>query len=428
MNWMRRQMHQTTHINQHASQEVSGYASLKLLSCALILLGIFMSPVSEAQTANQGEQTTDPGCSAATGSEQLLTDSALIRTTKFDGLLDVYWSYYEHQPLSGISTMRTFDDQTNQFALNLLELEIKRTPDAANPFGYNFQLGFGNAMTFLNSQTSGGPGFAEFLKEGYVSYTAPAGTGLQVDVGKLTPAISSEVMESQADWNYSRGLLYDYGVPCYLFGVRSHYSFGRGVQVTAYLVNGWNNIVDTYSSGKTAGASVEWTATRRLSITENYLSGRGATPEDIGTRRLSSTVVEYRVTPRLSVMGNGVYGLSRDFAPTGRPAHWLGLAAYGRYRFSRDSFIAARYENYNDRDGATTCGLCQGILTPQRLQEGTLTVEKEFSGHLKARLEFRHDFSSAPVFFRAGTPIHTQNTVTAGLMFAFGDRGKTATY
>ena len=365
---------------------------------------------------------------AASASDSFLASADLKRNTEFNALMDVYWSYNEHQPLSGRNSMRTFDNQTNQFALNLLEFGVKRTPDANSRFGYNLQLGFGNAMTFLNGANSGGPGFAEYLKEAYVSYDAPAGEGVQIDVGKFTPAISAEVMESQANWNYSRGLLYDYSVPYYLFGMRSRYNFGDKVSVSAYLVNGWNNIVDTYSSGKTVGLNATWTATRRLSISETLLTGRGATPLDIGTRMVTSTVAEYRLTSRFSLMGNAVYGSSQDFAGSGRAARWSGVAAYAKYHIGRDYAVAARYENYNDENGATTCGLCQGTLTPQRLQEGTLTLERSLRGHMIARAELRRDYSSAPVFFRAGTPIQTQATATAALMFTFGGRDKMAAY
>jgi hypothetical protein len=387
------------------------------------------TPVDVGKTeATAANPSTLSSSTAADLSDSFLTGADLKRNTEFNALMDVYWAYNMHQPLSGLSSMRTFDNQTNQFALNLLEFGVKRTTDSSSRFGYNVQLGFGNAMTFLNGANSGGPGFAEYLKEGYVSYNAPAGEGLQIDVGKFTPAISAEVMESQANWNYSRGLLYDYSVPYYVFGMRSHYNFGDKVSMTAYVVNGWNNIVDTYSSGKTVGLSTTWTPTRRLLISETFLTGRGATPLDIGTRSVTSTVAEYRLTSRLSVMGNAVYGQSENFAGTGRTVRWSGVAGYAKYRILRNYSVAARYENYNDENGATTCTLCQTTLTPQRLQEGTLTLERSLLSHMIARAEYRRDFSTAPVFFRAGTPIHTQTTATVGLMFTFGGKEKIAAY
>ena len=344
---------------------------------------------------------------------------AALASTHFIGLMDVYYSYNVHQPVSGVSTLRLFDSQTNQFALNLLELGVVRAPDSDNRIGYDFTLGFGDAVNFVNQRDPGGLGFAQYLKDAYVSYLAPVGSGLQIDVGKFSPNVGAEVMESSGNWNYSRGLLYDNGLPFYLFGARSRYSFSPKYQVTGYLVNGWDNVVDTYSSGKTVGLGFRWAPARTFSVTESVLGGRGATPQDIGWRKLTSTVVQYSPRGNVSLMANAIYGLSDNYAGFQKPVQWSGLAGYVQYRLTPLYSFATRYEYYSDPDGVTTCGPCSAP-TPQHLHESTVTMERRFPSHLIARFETRYDRSDQPVFFRANTPIHTQLTATASLMFTFG--------
>ena len=82
-----------------------------------------------------------------------------------------------------------------------------------------------------------------YLKEAYVSYLAPIGKGLTFTVGKFVTPMGAEVIESNANWNYSRGLLFNYAIPFFHFGANAKYAFNTKWAVTGYLVNGWNNTV-----------------------------------------------------------------------------------------------------------------------------------------------------------------------------------------
>jgi uncharacterized coiled-coil protein SlyX len=372
-------------------------------------------PPRSLVSSNSGASAVTPIQPATTARSVL--DSTL-RSTHFFSLMDVYYSYNVHQPVSGLSNLRLFDSETNQFALNMLELGAIKAPDSSSRFGYNFTLGFGDAVNLVNQHDPGGLGYAQYLVEAYASYRAPVGSGLQVDVGKFASGAGAEVMESDANWNYSRGLLYDYGLPFYLFGIRARTAFGPKYLLTGYLVNGWDNVVDTYSSGKTIGFSFRWMPTRKFSVTETVLAGRGATPQDEQWRKVSSTVVEYLPNEKLSLMANALYGRNDQYSGFANPVQWSGVAGYVRYRM-RPYSIASRYEYYDDPDGVTTCGTCL-VPTPQHVQEVTGTLERSFQQHLISRFEIRRDRSNKPAFYRGNTAIPTQTTVTASLMFAFG--------
>ena len=68
-----------------------------------------------------------------------------------------------------------------------------------------------------------------------------------VDVGKFVTPMGAEVIESKDNWNYSRDFLFTRAIPFYHFGARAKYTFNDKYSATGYVLNGWNNIVDSNS-------------------------------------------------------------------------------------------------------------------------------------------------------------------------------------
>ncbi len=328
------------------------------------------------------------------------------------GFVDAYYGYNFNQPQSRTSSLRAFDGPSNQFALNLIELNLDKPPDPSNSrLGYHLGLGFGQAMNVVNAGDPAGLGFAQYLKEAYISYLAPVGKGLQVDIGKFVTPYGAEVIETKDDWNYSRGLLFAYAVPFYHYGARAHYSFSDKYSLTGILVNGWNSVYDN-NTGKSVGLSFAWIPSKKLSITQGYMAGPETAETKGNWRQLVDTVVTYSPTSRLTTMVNFDYGRGDHIVSLVRPVYWAGIAGFVRYAFNERYALATRYEYYNDHDGFTTG-------TAQHLHEVTGTFQRVVAHHLITRLEFRRDFSNRPVFLKGNSPVSGQNTMTAGIVYAF---------
>jgi Putative beta-barrel porin-2, OmpL-like. bbp2 len=341
--------------------------------------------------------------------------SSLLGGASFSGFVDTYYGYNFNQPQSQTNTLRSFDGPSNQFALNLIELNLDKPPDPTNSrLGYHIGLGIGQAMNVVNSTDPAGLGFAQYLKEAYISYLAPVGKGLQMDVGKFVTPYGAEVIETKDNFNYSRGLLFGYAIPFYHFGLRAKYSFNDKYSVTGLVVNGWNDIYDN-NTGKSYGVVFGWNPTKKISFAQGYMAG----PETVGTnahwRQLSDTVVTYSPTGKLTTMLNFDYGRGDRAAGIPTPVFWTGIAGYVKYAFNGLYAVATRYEYYNDHDGFTTG-------TPQHLNEFTGTFERIVAHHLITRVEFRRDFSNRPVFTKGTTPVMGQNTMAAGLVYSFDSR------
>lgn len=333
----------------------------------------------------------------------------ILGSATLSGSVDVGYGFNFNQPAPRSAT--SLDAPANQFALNLAELMLERPVEAGvHRIGYRVALGFGQALDAVSASDPGDPAWTRYLKEAYFSYLAPAGNGLTLDLGRFVTPAGAEVIESKDDWNHSRGLLFAYAIPFSHVGLRAKYAFNSRYSLTGYVVNGWNDLVE--DNGKTAGVSFAWTPSKRFGITQSYLAGPETCIRSTHWRQLSDTVVTYSPSAKLSLMLNHDYGRG-DFLPGGtHPVFWTGSGAYVRYAFRPRYAIATRYEYYDDHDGFTTG-------TPQHLHEVTQTAERLFGRVLLARVEFRHDWSSAPAFHQGVTPVAGQTRLAASMVYQF---------
>lgn len=351
----------------------------------------------------------------------------LLGSTSLSGFVDGYYGYnFEHprvnapsvllgNPGTGLSGLRAFDSPYNQFSLNAVELILDKPPDAnTNRIGYHVAVGFGNAMNVVGSTEPGGLGYAQYLKEAYGSYLAPVGKGLHIDFGKFVTQHGAEVIESKDNWNYSRGILFTYAIPFYHFGLRTKYVFNDKYQFSAYLVNGWNNIVDN-NTGKTVGLQFGWNPNKKIAVIQNYMVGPEEASNNSTVRQLWDTVVTYSPTGKLSFILNYDYGRGDRMAVLANPVWWTGGAGYVRYQFSNNYALATRYEYYNDHFGFTTG-------TGQHINEFTGTFERKIHGSFITRLEYRRDIASRPSLYKGTTPVNYQDTLAAGLIYTFDTR------
>ncbi len=376
--------------------------------------------VSTAPAAPAAPPAAAPAAAAAAAP----ASSGPFDSISMNGFVDGYYSYnfqHPHGSLpsipagntgSELTPLRAFDAPTQALSLNMIELTLAKTPDPNNSrLGFDLTFGYGNAMNVVNSTDPAGLSFAQYLKEGYLSYLAPVGKGLEIDFGKFVTQHGAEVIETKDNWNYSRGILFTYAIPFYHFGLRSKYTFSDKYNVSAYLVNGWNDIVDN-NSGKTLGLQLGWNPTKKVGVVQNYMVGPEEPNNNSNIRELWDTVVTYNPTSKLSLMWNFDYGRGDRMLGVTPVVWWSGIAGYVRYAFNEKYAFATRYEFYDDHFGFTTG-------TPQDLNEFTTTFERTVSKHLITRLEFRRDMSNQPSLLKGTNPVKDQNTMTGGMVYVF---------
>ncbi|HEV2350251.1 MAG TPA: outer membrane beta-barrel protein, partial [Terriglobia bacterium] len=201
----------------------------------------------------------------------------------------------------------------------------------------------------------------------------------------------------------------------YHFGLRAKYVFNDKYNFTAYLVNGWNNIVDN-NTGKTAGFQFGWNPNKKWAFVQNYMVGPEEANNNKNIRQLWDTELTYTATSKLSFMGNFDYGRGDRIPTWANPVWWSGVAAYVKYQFNPDYALATRYEYYDDPSGFTT-GFTG--FTPQHINEVTETFERKIHSNFITRLEYRRDMASQNTLFKGTTPVNYQDTLAVGLIYLF---------
>jgi CRISPR-associated Cas5-like protein len=326
---------------------------------------------------------------------------------EFSGFADTYYGYNFNRPPSRKNPLRNFDLNHNQFSLNLIELAMERKAD---PLGFRLDLNFGDTAKFVHAAEPGGSDVYQYLQQAYVTYKAPLGKGLSVDVGKFVTHMGAEVIETPSNYNYSRSLLFSWAIPYYHFGARVSYPLSDKLTVAGLLVNGWNNVVDN-NGGKSVGLSVNITPFRKLNLIQNYIVGAEQLNNSDDRRHVLDTVLTVNASDRFLLMFNYDYGMDRVQAERVR---WQGVAGYFRIALTPWFAITPRVEWFDDPQGFTT-GLAQ------TLKEATFTMEFKARGALLMRAEYRGDWSDRPFFEkRSGVLSRSQTTATLGLVYLLG--------
>ena len=332
-----------------------------------------------------------------------------IGDIKFGGLVDGYYTVNTNHPASGTNGMYNFNVKANQFSLNMAKFSLSHSAD---PIGFQLDLGFGRAFDMIHAfEPSTAPQFMRNIEQAYVSWKPEKTGGLQLDFGKFVTSAGAEVIESHANWNYSRSLLFSWAIPYYHFGLRATQPWGKHFTGGVQLVNGWNNVEDT-NSGKTIGVVGNFTSSK-LSWMNNYYTGPEKSGTNKGFRNLYDTTV--LLTPNSKFSGYFNFDYGRDKNVGLGYQDWIGWAIAAKGQITSTSAIAIRGESFNDRDGFNT-----GVA--QTYREITATYEYKWAKGLMSRLEYRRDWAEKVFFERGNNQLRKeQNTFSIGIIGYFGN-------
>ncbi len=374
-------------------------------SLAVMLLG--MSAFGQDAAAPAPAQTPAP---AAAATPPPPPPPWSVGSIDFSGLIDAYYDFNFNRPASGINGPGTlnFDSQANSFSLNMLKLSMSH---AVDPIGFQVDLGFGRAFDIINANE---PSLStKNIEQAYISFKPNKDKSFQLDFGKWVTSAGAEVIESNANWNYSRSDLFALAIPYYHFGLRMSGTAGKftgGIQV----VNGWNNVIDN-NTGKTLGFVGNFTG-KKIAWNNDFYTGPENTGTNTGWRNLYDTTVLLTPADKFNAYINFDYG-SNGNATGGGSQKWYGLAGAAKFQVSDKVAFTPRVEWFKDADGFST-----GVK--QSLKEFTLTYEYKWAKGLLTRVEYRHDWSDVAFFEpKVGDAPHkNQDTLAIAFVAFFGPK------
>jgi hypothetical protein len=399
-----------------------------------------VAPAAKAPEAPAPASTPDAAAGAAGSTPAAVGAPAKEAEKKwYDQLnvgafVDTYYSenWNSPRPNAGANLYHPYTANTG-FGMSWVGLDASVDPD---PVGATLQLRFGPSVPNLALGDFGIPGGIGFVQNGFVSWKPQGKDGkLTLIAGKFDTVYGAEVAQSQLNFNYTRGFLYNLAQPFFHTGLRADYAISDMFAVKLLAVNGWNNTIDN-NRGKSLGAQVSVTPAAGYTFSLGYMGG----PEEsevvaapappgggdaVGTvrnvgadsryRHLVDVVGDLKLTKDFRVVVNGDYVTQTVVDPANlqdKSVSWFGAAVLARYSFSDMWAAAARAEVIRDKDGQITAP----NTNPLTLYTGTLTLEAAPHKNLLIRLDNRVDAADEKVFATVHSTSSTQFTTTLGIV------------
>lgn len=390
--------------------------------------------LAQAETAGDLQGIT--GMGEKPGSALLALPSGL-RGLGMSGYVDTsfVYNFAESDPGAGRTNRgRVFDVNPGGFTIQAAELVLEKPMTDSMPIGFRTDLFFGDDAELIHSTglptLTAGNTEAFDLQQAYVTARAPIGAGLDFKVGKFVTLLGAEVIESPANWNFSRSYLFGFAIPFTHTGALATYPLGELGSVTAGVVNGWD-IVDDNNNFKSLIGNITLTPVEGVTLAANAITGAELAADNRNDRSVFDLVATWQPIEKLTLMGNYDYGHQSGVTARGVTAtpgfdtgNWQGLALYTKYDLTDAWSLAGRWEWFDDknniRTGFTGSGGATDLLNDIDFYEWTLTSQWKLHEHVLARLEYRFDTADERVFFHDGGGfIDHQSTVAAELIYHF---------
>jgi Putative beta-barrel porin-2, OmpL-like. bbp2 len=330
----------------------------------------------------------------------------------FSALADGYITYNGNHPASGANQLYNFNTQDGQPELSLAKITIDKSDWV---LGLHIDAGIGETMRLIHA---GDPAAIDhkalrYLEQAYAIVKPSHTRGAEFDFGQFNSSAGAEVLESNADWNYSRSLLFAWAIPAYEFGFRSSVPVSKEFSAGFQLVNAWNTVWGN-NDLKTVGITTAFTRPK-YTWSVNYYEGPNHAGTTTGRRNLLDTTVLLTPDSTFNAYVNFDYGRDNHIGTAAGHDTWTGIAAAARYQLRREIAVAARIEWFGDQTGFAT-----GVI--QNLKQVTITGEYKHNKHLLTRLEYRHDWSDQPFYElgSAGAAKTYMDTLTLGVVVSAG--------
>ena len=297
---------------------------------------------------------------------------------------------------------RLYDRLQNRFMLNALALVVDKPYDAARfSAGFHTELLIGQDATLIRSNGFELGTHAD-LPHLYITLNVPtaSGNGLQFKVGRIPTLLGLEVIETNANANWSEGNQFIYVENFTGTGLSVETKFNNYVDLQVRVINGWDQVSDNNNRKSLMG---------RVGLYPNALTSLALVgywgPEQAANNTANRYGVEgllWRKLGKTAVWVQGDYGAEQANAALADPtqdAKWWALGGWVTYDPSATIGLALRGDYVNDENGARSSGvLGYPPSTGQKFGSGTATLNIKAWPSAVVRPELRYDRSSLATF------------------------------
>lgn len=307
------------------------------------------------------------------------------------GYIDASYDYVDGDGVftSGVAN-RVFESEPSGFFLHQVGLTLAKQP--AQGVGGLLNVTLGKDADLIAASGTGGGQYAGTdnfdVTQAFIQY---ATGNFTIMGGKFVTMSGAEVINSTANANASRSILFGYAIPFGHTGVRASFKFGDVFTLYAGLNNGWDQQSDL-NKQKTGELCGVLTPTKSFTLAAaGYVGNEPVGGGVSGTRTLVDVVASFVVSDALTLVLNGDWAEQENFDGVGNTAEWSGVAGYANLKFNDTLTTSVRAEYFDDGDGFRT-----GVA--QKWKEVTVTLNVAVADGLNVMPEIRFDSSDQDSF------------------------------
>jgi len=336
----------------------------------------------------------------------------------FNGYASGSYSLNANHPASGMNQLRVFDFSDRQLKLDLVELVVQRIVSKPGAFGFRVDADAGQSMPRITAaaglfRDENGKAGNFDLRQVFVSYIVPVGTGLRLDAGKFVTHIGLDVIDGVDGYNgnATRGFLFGFGEPYTHTGVKATYALSNTLNAMVQVCRGWDDVRDN-NHASSFGGQLAFTPSDSLTLAVNVMVGPERDGNTTDARTLLNVVGTWKASPSWTFGMDAVLGTDEDAGGPNSDGQWTGVAVNARRRVTESFAVIVRGELFDDRRGDRTGAA-------QTLGALTFTPELTITRNLLLRADLRIDHSTANVFERGATEVTSQPTMLVSAVVHF---------
>lgn len=338
-----------------------------------------------------------PVCSLALSVNAQRLDSALT----LSGYAEVYYSFDMAQPEDHVRPGFLYNyNRHNEVNLNLGMVKL----------GYAEQNVRGNlalmAGTYAQYNMAAEPGMLQSVFEANIGVKLSKTKELWLDAGVLPSHIGFESAIGKDSWALTRSLSAE-NTPYFETGARVGYTSANGKWYAAgLLLNGWQRIARPVGNNTPAfGTQLTWKPTGKATINWSTFVGNDKPDSVSQLRFFNDLYAQLQATEKVGLVLGCDIGMEQA-ASGDSSALWLNPTAIVRYRTGERTYLAARWELYQDRDGAIIAtGTPDGFNT----MGYSLNMDHWIAPNVVCRVEARMFQSEDKIFEDADAKPTTDN-------------------
>ena len=392
----------------------------------VVIASWWMIPHSAVVFADEPDRSTGCAAEAWDPQEPDIASTPSRNQWEYNGFVDAGYLLDFNHPANHLFRDRSTTFKVDELDLNMAQAGVKKFASENSRWGLELAVQAGkDSENFGFSATAPNVSGSDWLRHfalADLSYLAPVGKGLTLQVGLFNSFIGYDSLYAKDNFTYTRPWGGDY-TPYLMFGVNASYPFSKKITVTAFVINDYDHLADP-NSVPSFGGQFAYFPTEHVTLKEALLYGPHQPDTALGLWRFfSDTIAEWK-RDRLTMAFEYQLGTERVAAPRNPRALWMSaqlpvhLIVYGPWS------ITARPEVAWDRDGRWT-----GSVQLIKAATGTLEYKLRYRKTTTiTRLEYRFDDSRGRSggFFRGAdvspgvivlTP--TQHLLIFGVIFGF---------